>query len=73
MTEPVSGIIASMRHVRAGKLCANGMRGWFSYYDRAQLRTFCRVGLPVEWLEAQGDAFALQVAAIARAEAVANG
>ena len=72
MTEP-SGILVTMRHMRQARHCASGVRRWFEQYDRAQLATFCRQGLPVEWFEAQGDALGLHVAALARAEAVARG
>jgi len=68
MTE-ASGIVVTMRHVRAAGLCGQGVRAWFSQHDRVLLRTFCRDGLPVETLEARGDAFAMKVAAIARQEA----
>jgi hypothetical protein len=68
MTE-ASGIVVTMRHVRAAGLCGPGVRAWFSQHDRALLRTFCRSGLPVETIEAQGDAFAMKVSAIARQEA----
>lgn len=68
-----SGIVATMRHVRRAGLCSTGVVAWYAQHDRERLRTFCREGLPVEWFEAQGDAFAAKVAAIARSEANANG
>jgi hypothetical protein len=67
-----SGITATMRHVRQAGLCARGVRGWFAGHDRERFTTFCREGVAVEWLESLGDAFALEVAACARADAAVN-
>jgi hypothetical protein len=61
-----------MHHVRAaslpgmGVLCASGVRAWFAHYD-LDYRAFLHHGLPLETLEATGDAFALRACAIARA------
>lgn len=65
-----TGVIVRMRHVRAAGLCAAGVRGWFRGRDRALMQRFCREGLPLEQVEAFGDALSLQVAAAARAEAL---
>jgi hypothetical protein len=66
---PASGLMVRMRHVRQAGLCASGLRTWCAHFDRATLRTFCRDGLPIEWVESLDDAYAQQLAAIARAEA----
>ena len=65
----MTGIVVTMRHVRAAGLCANGLRGWFDQYDRGLIRRFCRDGLPVEEVEALGGHYAMTVAALAREEA----
>lgn len=67
-------IFVTMRHARAaslagrGVLCAPSVRAWFMRYG-LDYRTFLREGLPIEQVEATGDAFALRAAAIAREEA----
>lgn len=61
-----------MQDLRATLLCARGARAWF----RAQGLSWHRFrdeGLPVEELEATGDAQALKVAAAARARAARDG
>jgi hypothetical protein len=68
-----SGIVVTMAHVRRERLCASGVRGWFAQRDHALLRTFCRDGLPVETVEAFGDAFAQRIAKRARADALEAG
>jgi hypothetical protein len=64
----VTGVVVHVRHVRAAGLCGPGLLQWYRGRDRAQLRRFCREGLPVEEVEAIGDHFAHQVAAQARRE-----
>lgn len=67
MTDEVtSGVLVYLRHIRAAKICASGMKEWFDHngIDWRRLKT----GLPVEELEATGDKLALDVAKIARAD-----
>lgn len=63
----MSDVRVRMPHVRAAKLCARGARDWCARhgFDGSALMT---EGLSAESLEATGDAFALRVVAIARAE-----
>lgn len=61
-------IMVKIHHLRAANLCANGGRAWFAKYDLSW-QTFIEDGYPVETIEGTGDAFGLQVAAIARQEA----
>jgi len=63
----MSEVKFTMRHVRQCKMCSRGAR---TFFDRHGLdwSEFLRAGLPVEALEKTGDAMALQVATIARAE-----
>ena len=66
-------IVVTMQHVRAaampgvGVLCASGVRAWFALHG-LDYRAFLHDGLPLETLEATGDAFALRACAVARAE-----
>jgi len=57
-----------MRHVRAARYCARGMRQWFEFHG-LDVADFLKNGIPVEKFEATGDAMALRVAEIARKEA----
>jgi hypothetical protein len=57
-----------MRHVRAARFCAAGMRTWLERHGFNAMQFF-REGLTVEQLEATGDHFAVVVCAIAKAEA----
>lgn len=59
-------IRVKVEHVRAARLCTSGMRVWLAHHG-IDLGAFLRDGVPVEQLEATGDAFALHVSAIARA------
>ena len=63
----MSEIRATMKHIRACRMCSRGARAWF---DRHGLdwTEFLKQGVPVEALEQTGDAMAIQVAAAARAE-----
>lgn len=61
-------IVVTVRHVREELLCTRGMREWLTVHNFSIVE-FVRQGLPVEKLEATGDAFALKVCARARAEA----
>jgi len=62
----VNEIRVTVEHVRAARLCSAGMRVWLDHHG-IDFGTFLRDGVPVEQLEATGDAFALHVSAIARA------
>ena len=60
-------VVVYPRHIRSAGLCMSGARRWFPRYGM----TFeaCRRGeVTAAMLEATGDEFALQVAAIARQE-----
>jgi hypothetical protein len=69
----MSEIRVHMRHARAAKitgrgvLCAPSVRLWFEQHE-LDYRRFLRDGLPVEDVEATGDAFALRACALAREE-----
>jgi hypothetical protein len=69
---PTKQLLVTMRHVRAERLCASGVRRWFARHDRGLFRAFCREGLPVETVEAFGDAFATRIARRAREESEAR-
>lgn len=60
--------MVTMRHVYAGGGCAPGARAFLLRHG-LDARAFFRGGLPVERIEATGDAMALAYARIARAEA----
>jgi len=62
MEEP---IIVTMRDVRAVHMCSGGARKFFERH-KLDWSKFVREGLPVETIEATGDAMALQVAEVAR-------
>lgn len=70
-------IQVTIAHARAARiagssvLCAPGIRLWAKRHG-VDLRQFAREGMPIEEVERIGDAFALRVAAIARAEAEAQ-
>ncbi|MBS0364896.1 MAG: hypothetical protein JSR67_03620 [Proteobacteria bacterium] len=64
MTE-TSGIIVTVRDVRAAGLCTRGMRAWLAHHG-VDLEAFLRDGAPVERAEAIGDHFALMVCEQAR-------
>jgi len=55
-----------MAHIRAERLCADGMKEWFEHHnlDWRQLKE----GIPVEEIEATGDQMALDVAKRARSQ-----
>lgn len=60
-----SGVIVTMRDVRAAQQCSRGARAFFKRHDLDWQR-FLDEGLPIEDIEATGDAMALKVAEIAR-------
>jgi hypothetical protein len=70
----MTGVRVTMQHARQARLdgqrvtCAPGVRAWCVHHG-VDLRAFGRDGLPVEQVEAIGDAFALRAARIAREEA----
>jgi hypothetical protein len=61
-------IIVTVAHVRAEKLCTRGMREWLAHHG-IEIGDFVKNGIPIETLEATGDALALRVCARARMEA----
>lgn len=58
-------IVVRLEHMRSLRYCSRGARDFF---ERNELdwATFIREGLPVEEIEATGDAMALKVAEVAR-------
>jgi hypothetical protein len=58
-------IIVRMRHVRAAHGCSPGLRRFFRRHN-LDLREFCRSGLPIDVVEATGDAMAMRVCDEAR-------
>lgn len=60
-------IMVHMIHIRKAKMCSRGAR---KFVERNNLdwAAFLREGLPVEVIEATGDAMALQVAEVARGQ-----
>lgn len=64
----MSGVMVHMRHLREANFCSRGARMWFSQRG-LDYNTFLKEGLPVETLEATGDALAMRVCALAREEA----
>ncbi|PZR90346.1 MAG: hypothetical protein DI537_19210 [Stutzerimonas stutzeri] len=57
----------TIKHIRAAKLCASGTREFFAKHG-LPWNEFLERGVPVEALEATGDALAFRVTAIARKE-----
>lgn len=62
MTEP---LLVNMRHVRQTKMCSRGARAFFERHN-LDWQKFLEEGLPVEQIEATGDAMALEVAKVAK-------
>ena len=60
--------MVKVEHIRAARLCTRGARDWFRKYNLSWAE-FVKHGLPVETIEATGDALGLRVAAIARERA----
>lgn len=58
-------IIVRVEHLQQVGLCVRGARQWFRLHD-LDFALFLREGLPIEVIEATGDALALKVAAAAR-------
>lgn len=58
-------ILVTMADVRAAKMCSRGARAFFQRHN-LDWQTFIKVGLPIEVIEATGDAMALQVCEVAR-------
>jgi hypothetical protein len=61
-------IMVRMVHVRSLRWCAGGARTWLVHHH-FDVHEFVTVGISAERFEATGDAFALAVAHLARAEA----
>ena len=64
---PDDQIMVSMRHVRAADLCSRGSRNWFEKYGLSW-NEFLTTGISADRILATGDAFAVRVVDIARAE-----
>lgn len=58
-------VMVTMQHVRGAKMCSRGARAFFERHGLDWER-FLREGLPVEQVEATGDAMAFAVAEVAR-------
>lgn len=61
-------IMARLEHARRLGYCARGMRRWFEGREHTW-QEFVELGVPAEWLIAQGDAMAEAVARLAIEEA----
>lgn len=61
----MSEVRVYIRHVRKAAQCSRGARAFFHRYD-LDWSDFLHNGLPVETLEATGNALALRVCAVAR-------
>jgi hypothetical protein len=59
--------LITMRHVRQAGMCSKGARMFFRRHG-LDWATFVRQGLPAEKIAATGDAMALKVVEVARAE-----
>lgn len=59
--------IVTMRHIRKCKMCSRGARAFFERHGLDWV-AFLKEGVPVETLEATGDAMAIQVSTAAREE-----
>lgn len=64
MTE-LEPLLVNMRHVRQAKMCSRGARAFFERHN-LDWQKFLEEGLPVEQIEATGDAMALEVAKVAK-------
>lgn len=58
-----------MRHIRAAKLCAPGVKNWWARHG-LDLKDFTKNGIDAEVLLKTGDPYALRVVEIARNEHV---
>ncbi len=58
-------VMVKMEHVRAARMCSRGARAFFVRH-KLDWERFLAEGLPVEQIEATGDAMAIQVAEVAR-------
>lgn len=61
-------IVCRIHHIRAANLCMGGARAWFAKHNLSW-SDFLENGLPVEQVEALGDAMGHRVAEAARKEA----
>ncbi len=64
---PDEQILVTMRHVRGANLCSRGSRHWFDKYGLSW-NEFLTTGISADRIAATGDAFAMRVVEIARAE-----
>jgi len=60
-------IIVTIKHVQACSMCVRGARQWFERHG-LDFREFLLKGLPIEKIEATGDAMGRLVADYARKE-----
>lgn len=60
-------IRVTMQDIRSARMCSSGAREFFKKHNLDWL-TFLKEGLPVEQIEATGDAMALEVAEVARGQ-----
>lgn len=58
-------ILVKMVHIRQAKMCSKGARDFFQRHG-LDWQKFLDEGLPVEEIEATGDAMAMRVAEVAR-------
>lgn len=58
-------LLVTMLHVRQAKMCSRGARAFFERHN-LDWQKFLEEGLPVEQIEATGDAMALEVAKVAK-------
>ncbi len=58
-------ILVQMSHIRKARMCSRGARSFFIRHG-LDWTAFLHEGVPVEQLEATGDAMALKVAKVAR-------
>ncbi len=66
MIEDISPpILVQMSHIRKARMCSRGARSFFVRHG-LDWTAFLHEGVPVEQLEATGDAMALKVAKVAR-------
>lgn len=61
-------VVVTVAHLRMANMCIRGAKQWARYMG-LDFDAFMRHGIPASQLEATGDAFAIQVAKIARDEA----
>jgi hypothetical protein len=68
----MSAPLVTMRHMRIAGYCSRGTRTFFARHG-LDWSGFLRNGIPARALEGTGDAMAVRVARMARAEALHHG